>query len=40
MEKNLTFKDGFHFALGFFTGGLVFFVIYTILLLILIGIFS
>jgi len=37
-RKGLSFGDGFRFGLGFFTAGLIFYVIVVLITLVLIGI--
>ena len=36
-EKKLTFGDGFKFGLGFFTAGLVFYIVIMIITLLIFG---
>ncbi|USG99503.1 hypothetical protein K1720_08280 [Thermococcus argininiproducens] len=36
-EKKLNFNDGFWFGLGFFTAGLVFYIIMLVITLLLVG---
>ncbi|WP_167900540.1 hypothetical protein [Thermococcus sp. LS1] len=36
-EKKLTFSDGFRFGLGFFTAGVVFYIIILIITMLVIG---
>ncbi|WP_167907927.1 hypothetical protein [Thermococcus sp. CX2] len=36
-EKKLTFSDGFRFGLGFFTAGIVFYIIILIITMLVLG---